>query len=315
MTDDGTRLTIGDLARRTGVPVRTIRFYSDAGLVPEAGRTDAGHRVYDAAAVRRLRLIRTLRELGVGLDDVRRVLAHEVTVAEVAATHAAALSAQIRTLRLQRSVLRAVATHPDHAEELDQVHDLATLSAAERRHIIGAFVEEVFAGLPADAAVRARMEAAPPDLPEDPAPEQIDAWIELARLVQDPAFRARVRAMAQRAAGEPADGDAVARSPATGRAVGEHAGAAAAAGVDPASAEAAPVLERILRVAGEPEDRGALADRLAAFTDRRVARYWQLLGVINGWPSVPDVTPAWEWFAAALRAHPGTPNSDSSAAQ
>ena len=46
----------------------------------------------------------------------------------------------------------------------------------------------------------------------------------------------------------------------------------------------------------------ALADRLATFTDRRVERYWQLLGVLNGWPERPASIPAFEWVIAALRA-------------
>ena len=302
MPDDDHLLTIGALARRTGLAVRTIRFYSDEGLVPEAARSEAGHRRYDAQAVRRLRLVRTLRELGVGLDDVRHVLTGARTVAEVAAAHAAAVDAQIATLRLQRSVLRAVAARPGHAEELDVMHDLATLSADERRRIVGDFIAEAFGGLPDDAGVRARMEAAPPDLPDDPAPEQVDAWVELARLVQDPAFRARVRQMAERAAAAQAPG--IGAQPAVGRAVGEHAGAAVAARIDPAADAALPVLERVLAVAGDPPDRAALAEELEAFTDRRAQRYWTLVGIIRGWPPVPDVVPAWEWFAAALRAHP-----------
>jgi hypothetical protein len=46
MTDATPLLGIGELATRTGLPVRTIRFYSDSGVVPPAGRTDAGYRLY-----------------------------------------------------------------------------------------------------------------------------------------------------------------------------------------------------------------------------------------------------------------------------
>ena len=51
MENDGPLLTIGELARRAGVPVRTIRFWSDSGLVPPASRTDGDRRLYDAACV------------------------------------------------------------------------------------------------------------------------------------------------------------------------------------------------------------------------------------------------------------------------
>ena len=61
-------MTIGQLAARTGLPVRTLRFYADAGVLPEAGRSDSGYRLFDADAVARARLVRTLRALGVGLE-------------------------------------------------------------------------------------------------------------------------------------------------------------------------------------------------------------------------------------------------------
>lgn len=93
MEDDGPMLSIGELARRAGLPVRTIRFWSDAGV-----------RLYDAACVVRLELIVTLRELGLGLADMRRVLGGQASIAEVAAVHLQALDAQIRALRLHRAV-------------------------------------------------------------------------------------------------------------------------------------------------------------------------------------------------------------------
>ena len=74
MDDDGPQLTIGDLASRAGLPVRTIRFWSDTGALPPAARTSSGRRLYDPACLARLELIVTLRQLGFGLADVRRVL-------------------------------------------------------------------------------------------------------------------------------------------------------------------------------------------------------------------------------------------------
>jgi hypothetical protein len=69
----------------------------------------AGYRRYDLDALARLDLVRTLRDLGVDLATIQRVLDREISVPEVAAAHAEALDVQIRTLRLRRAVLRAVA--------------------------------------------------------------------------------------------------------------------------------------------------------------------------------------------------------------
>ena len=49
------------------MPARTIRYWSDIGVLPPTGRSNGCYRLYDAARVARLELIRTLRELGLGL--------------------------------------------------------------------------------------------------------------------------------------------------------------------------------------------------------------------------------------------------------
>jgi DNA-binding transcriptional MerR regulator len=68
--DGDTLYSIGDLARRTGLSVRTIRFYSDHGVLPPTSRSPAGYRRYDLDALARLDLLRTLRDLGVDLATI-----------------------------------------------------------------------------------------------------------------------------------------------------------------------------------------------------------------------------------------------------
>lgn len=292
-------LSIGELSARTGLPVRTIRFYSDAGVVPPADRSDAGYRLYGPDALARLGLVRTLRDLGVDLSTIRRVLDRELSVADVAAAHARAVDAQIRVLRVQKAVLQAVARRGADPKELLKMHRLAQLSDSERRRIVAEFLDHVFDGLEIDPAFEARMRAAAPALRDDPSPEQVDAWIELAELVQDADFRARIRSMSEHGAASPPPGDMQAAA----ELVSSRAGAALAAGVAPGSAEAEAVVAEILPAFGG-EDRDALADRLAVGTDARAERYWQLLAIINGWPPVPTTVPAWEWLIAALRRRP-----------
>ncbi|HEX8518110.1 MAG TPA: MerR family transcriptional regulator [Pseudonocardia sp.] len=290
-------LTIGQLARRCGVPVRTIRFWSDAGLLPPAARSDGNYRRYDAAATARLDLLRTLRELGMGLDDVRRVLERERSVAEVAAAHVRAIDARVRALRAQRAVCTLLARGEPTPQEAILMNDLTRLSAQERQEMIDAFVDATFADSDPDApgaGIAAGMRTLPPTLPDDPSAEQVAAWVELAELVADPAFRDRAREMA--VAGS-ADGTV----PVDPAAVQEHAGAAVAAGVAPDGPAARAVLDRIVPTGLDAPARAALAERIATFTDARVERYWQLLGVLNGWPPRPPQVPAFAWLVAALR--------------
>jgi DNA-binding transcriptional MerR regulator len=298
-------MTIGQLAAKAGLSVRTLRFYADAGVLPETGRSEAGYRLYGADAVARARLVRTLRALGVGLDEVKRVLAAEASLADVAADHTRALDAQIRTLRLQRAVLAAVARSTD-PEELERMTDLTTLTAEERRRIVDDYLDAVFGNDSSAVADRLRMAA--PELPDDPTADQVAAWVELAELLRDPDYVAMSRRMAERARAEGPE-PSVAQY-AVGKAVGEHAGAAVRAGVDPASAEALAVIESLEAIGGpgQPEDRATVAERIEAFSDRRVARYWSLVAVVNGWPAPQtappeDILDAWEWYARALRAH------------
>ena len=104
-----TLYSIGDLARRTGLNVKTIRFSSDRGIVPPTDRSPTGHRLYGIDAVARLDLVRTLRDLGLDLLTIGKVVDQKVSLAQVVAAHTEALDVQIRTLRLRRAVLTAAA--------------------------------------------------------------------------------------------------------------------------------------------------------------------------------------------------------------
>ncbi|MET0864472.1 MAG: MerR family transcriptional regulator, partial [Nakamurella sp.] len=77
----GAHLPIGAVSERTGLTVKTIRFYSDQAIVPSTYRDHAGRRMYDADSVARLTLVRTLRELGMDLSTIKRVLDHELSLA------------------------------------------------------------------------------------------------------------------------------------------------------------------------------------------------------------------------------------------
>lgn len=294
-------LTIGQLARRSGVPVRTIRFWSDEGLLPPMDRSSAGYRRYDAIAVARLDLIRTLRDLGMGLVDVREVLTRHRDLADVAAAQVRAIDTQIGALRVQRAVCTLLARGGHDEQEMRLMNELARLSAAERQHIIDDFVDEAFAGTDPSApgaGIAGSLRTLPIELPDDPSLEQVQAWVDLAELVSDASFRARVREMA--VAGS--SGSAPEAESFHPRLVMEHGGAALAAGIDPAASEADAVLERIGVGNLDRTERAALAGRVDTFSDRRVERYWTLLGVLNGWPPRPPSVPAFEWFAAALHA-------------
>jgi DNA-binding transcriptional MerR regulator len=309
--DGDTRYSIGDLARRTGLSVRRIRFYSDRGVLPPTSRSPAGYRRYDLDALARLDLICTLRDLGVDLATIGRVLDRELSVPEVAAAHAEALDAQIHTLRLRRAVLRAVAKRGSSPQEMELMHKLAKLSDLERRRLIDQFIDEAFGDLDANPDLVAMLRSAMPELSDDPTPEQVDAWVELAELVQDPDFKASVRRAAEYQAAERADGDRSGLHHELTNQVRQRVEAALADGVDPASEQTGMVLAELVGryvhtfgKADTAEYRSKLLIRLQIASDPRVERYWQLLATINGWPIPPTLAPVFEWFIQALQHHP-----------
>ncbi|MGW7341029.1 MerR family transcriptional regulator [Streptomyces sp. NPDC054808] len=300
--------SIGELSARTGVPVRTIRFYSDTGLLPPTDRTPAGYRRYDDAALGRLHLIGVLRELDVDLATVRRVLDGAASVAEVAAAHADATALRIRALRLRHSMLRLVARRGPSPEETVLMHRLTRLTADERRRMVTDFVTGLGAGTPQARDAAAVLRTALPDLPDEPSDAQLAAWVELAELIADDGFRARMADAAFPPADETAlpgvaPEQAAELVPFVRAAVAD----ARAAGIDPDGSGADAVVEAVARrfaaVLGRPDGpelRDWMASRFEAGHDPLVERYWRLVWTVNDWQVVPGHLPFQPWMVRAL---------------
>jgi DNA-binding transcriptional MerR regulator len=160
-------VSIGQLARLTGLPVKTIRYYSDIGLLPST-RTASRYRRYGETALARLELIRALRDLGFDLATTRRVTERQVTIEAIASAQADAVDVHLRQLTLRRGVLRAIARGASRPEEVQRMTAYARASADESRRIMDAFLEAVFADHEEDPFAT-RMRAAMPELPEQPS--------------------------------------------------------------------------------------------------------------------------------------------------
>ncbi|MEU7716931.1 MerR family transcriptional regulator [Streptomyces tibetensis] len=305
--DSDTLYSIGELSRRTGLTVKTIRYYSDQGIVPPTARSPAGYRLYGLDALARLSLARTLRDLGLDLATVRKVLAREASIPEVAEAHADALDVQIRTLRLRRAVLRAVARGCPTTMEMDLMHRLATLSQAEQRRLVDDFIDDAFKGFDANPEFVTLMRSVLPELPDDPTPEQVGAWVELAELCQNEDFRTAVRRIAEDQAEEPSQHDVSDLHASLNQAMRDRIDEAVSAGILPASATAAladslsGLYGHAFWSAGDGDLRRWLLARLQKTADPRAERYWQLLATINGWPASPTLAPVYTWFTTALR--------------
>ncbi|MEN8376651.1 MAG: MerR family transcriptional regulator [Gemmatimonadota bacterium] len=190
-------ITVGELALRTGLTVRTLHHYDDIGLLAPVSRSPAGYRLYGPGDVRRLQRIVSLRALGLPLADIADSLDRpEMTLGRVLRMHAERLDRQLDSLRALRERVRSLAGRLDaeggvSAEELIALMEMTTMfekhftaeqlqTLAARREELGEDViraaEEEWPRLIARA--RAAMEA---ELPlDDPEVREIAArWREL----------------------------------------------------------------------------------------------------------------------------------------
>ncbi len=67
----GAGMKIGELAVRSGLPVKTLRYYEDLGLLPAIGRTEGGYRLFGPGSLQRLEFIRRLKSLGLSLEEIQ----------------------------------------------------------------------------------------------------------------------------------------------------------------------------------------------------------------------------------------------------
>lgn len=100
------RFSIGELSRRTGVHIETIRYYEKIGVTPPPPRTCGGRRTYGATETRTLAFIRRARELGFVLGEIRALLelggpgvATCTDVCAIAARHVETIRAKIADLQ------------------------------------------------------------------------------------------------------------------------------------------------------------------------------------------------------------------------
>lgn len=303
-------LTIGALARTTGVPVKTIRHYSNAGLLP-AERSPGRYRLYRDSDCGRLEFIRLLRSLDFDLPTIATFLGRRRSVRDGLRGQLAVVDARLRALTRTRAVLsRAEAATTDEAAlaALGRLHAVAVLDAADRNAVLRETMERHLRDVPASRAWQSRLwDVAFQHLPQELSEPQWTALVELIDLVQNEDFGRRL-----------AD---------QGRSYWKA--------VKPAAPGAARKLARLLRVAARAAERQQdfllprsrrLVRRFITVTaqtvgrnptdafrrwlarqgakhDPRSERFWTLVAIIRGWPTEPwPEVRAYRWLFAALNA-------------
>lgn len=301
-------LGIGELAQLTGVPVRTIRFYCDEGILASE-RSTGGHRRFDAAAVDQLSLLRRLRGLGLSLPAITDVLTGRRSVAEVVAAERTALDVEMAALAWRHASLRAVETAAP-AERAARLDLLAAVEDGRSAHdALVSFWRRTIAAPISEELATAIITMSVPDAPSDPTPTQVVAYAEMVRLTADRSltrqllYRAReerqviadeatlLTGMAE--AFELAEPLLLAgQRPGPGRALDHFVEAHAA----------------VRNTRDTPGFRRQLVGRVAVHRDPRVRRYWHLMTEVTGEHN-PGVVQAWllDALDASVASSPPTP--------
>jgi Cu(I)-responsive transcriptional regulator len=137
---DGHR-NIGEAAKASGVSAKMIRHYEEEGLMPRAGRTVAGYRLYRESDIHLLRFIRRARDLGFSLKEVKALVGlwsnrkrASADVKRLALAHVADLDARIAEMRAMRRALSGLADHchGDDRPDCPILDDLAGCEAHDR---------------------------------------------------------------------------------------------------------------------------------------------------------------------------------------
>jgi DNA-binding transcriptional MerR regulator len=111
-------MKIGELAHRSRLPIKTLRFYEDRGLLPAAARSPGGYRLFSESSLQRLAFIRRLKALGLTLEEIGECLgAHDAgrlpcaEVQRLLVRQISRVDQRIDELRLLRSELGDLLEH------------------------------------------------------------------------------------------------------------------------------------------------------------------------------------------------------------
>lgn len=119
---------VGELAKRTGMTVRTLHHYDEIGLLTPSHRTAAGHRLYAEGDVARLQQVASLRSLGFPLDEIRDVLSQErLSPLDIVRMHADRMRQLVKSQQRLVERLDALAAGLDGARHVSAEQLIATI--------------------------------------------------------------------------------------------------------------------------------------------------------------------------------------------
>ncbi len=118
-------LQIGEVAERTGVTQRTLRFYEEKGLLKPPSRMDGGFRLYSEADVKRVTQIRRLQDLlGVALADIKEMVDAEEMLRELRAQYNPESGVEEKRRQLEKATEVVQAQYAIVRQKMEQMHEM-----------------------------------------------------------------------------------------------------------------------------------------------------------------------------------------------
>lgn len=180
--------TIGQLAARTGLPVKTVRYYSDIGLLPLAERSAGGHRRYRPEALEQLHLVQRLRALDTPISTLTQLVSGERSLGGLIADEMGLVRSRLTELHWRQATLEAL----DNCSGEERLRRLEVLSRVQRlpeaQDRLGrAWGQTIPASVPARLAEAITAQAVP-EPPKNPTAEVVLAYAELHTLTRHQDF-------------------------------------------------------------------------------------------------------------------------------
>lgn len=130
-------MTIGELAKSSGVNAKLIRHYESIGLIPKASRTDSGYRIYSQTDIQFLRFIKRARGLGFSMKEIKKLIGlwrnksrASKEVKALVLTHMKALETKILEMQEMADSLRLLARNC-HGDARPECPILSNLEISE----------------------------------------------------------------------------------------------------------------------------------------------------------------------------------------
>jgi DNA-binding transcriptional MerR regulator len=307
MSEMSKLLSIGEVAKRAGISVQTVRHYAKLGLVRPSAFTDAGYRLYSELDVAKLELVRTLRAVGFDLDTIAQLLTASIRATDAVNLQLQALEVQSRALQRQRVILRAVAQgdEPVVLARLRRLHVLAQLDKLEREAFLAEQLQPSFAGKPTSPAV---WHAATADLPADMSEAQLEIWLELAEIASDRDFLDTLRRQGEPFASLDADAPAIQTWNTSQQSFMAEAIDLMQQSRSAEDEATQAVIDRWVKSFAQVMQREPNAvfvrwmlDYFASAQHPKINRYWELIAQLKQIPYSPIFANAFDWLLAALR--------------